>query len=132
MPANQSPIFPGASKLGKCALSSAVTARTVTGVTGLTKLFDAGANGTRLDRLALKATAATSNGLLFLWLYSGSGDADLWKEIPIDQTGAPSTVAASFEAEKNFDREVIPAGYSVYVSETVANALRVFAFGGDY
>lgn len=132
MPANQSPIFPGASKLGKCSVASGVTNRTVSGVTGLTKLLDAGANGTRLDRIAIKATAATSHGLLFLWLYSGAGDADLWKEIPIDQTGTPSTVTASFESEMNFDREVIPAGYSVYVSTTSAGALRVFAFCGDY
>ena len=49
---------------------------TTTGTTGLTSLFVAGANGSRVDRIRVKSTGTTTTaGMVRIWIYSGSGNA---------------------------------------------------------
>jgi len=134
MAAAVTPIFPDTPIAAKASITAAFTNRTTTGVGSLTLLHTAGADGTRLDRLAYKAEGTTAQAVLLLWLYSGSGDAKVWKEFTIDVTNVSGVTTKYFEFQFDFDRETLPAGWSLYVSQTAkaASNANVFLFGGDY
>jgi hypothetical protein len=131
MAGNITPIFPKAARIGTANVSTANAARTVTGVTGLVSLLVAGADGTRIDRIRVKATAATTSGMIRIWGYSGSGDAQLLFEIPVSAV-VPSATLASFEAYVDVAYENLPAGHTLYASTEKAEAFNVMAFGGDW
>ena len=140
MAANTSPIFPltpkstGLSVVG----SSAVTARTaITGTTGLTLLFTAGSNGSRIDTMVVQATGTSLSGLLDFWIYDGT-TSRLFYELTITAV-TPSTTASGFNSVVNTSNInagvpiTIPSGTSLYCSSQVANQLiGVIVFGGDY
>lgn len=131
MAANTLPIFPVAARVGVANISSASAIRTTTGVTGLTSLFVAGTNGSRIDRIRVKATATTTNGMVRIWIYSGSGNAQLLFEIPVTAL-TPSATVASFDTYLNVDMENLPSGYTLYATTEKAEAFNVMAFGGDW
>ena len=131
MAANQLPIFPKTLAVGIANISAANANRTVTGVTGLVSVLAAGAEGSRLDRITIQATATTTAGMIRLWLYSGSGDAQLWKEVPVT-AATPSATVQAFSYELDLSRELLPVGYSLYASTNNADAFNVIAFGGAY
>lgn len=131
MAGNTKPIFPKSARIGVANISTANANRTVTGITGLTLLVAAGADGTRIDRIRVKATATTTAGMIRIWEYAGSGNAQLVFEIPVSAV-TPSATLASFEAYLDVLVEYLPAGYSYYVSTEKAEAFNVFAFGGDW
>lgn len=131
MAANTKPIFPKSPLLGRANLSTANTNRTVTGTTGLVSLVPSTTEGARLDRVRVQATGNTTAGFVRLWVYSGSGDADLFREIPVT-AATPSASVAAFAVDVDFDRETIPAGSSVYASTHNAENFNVLAFGGAY
>lgn len=131
MAANTLPIFPVAARVGVANISSASAIRTTTGVTGLTSLFVAGTNGSRIDRIRVKATATTTNGMVRIWIYSGSGNAQLLFEIPVTAL-TPSATVASFDTYLNVDMENLPSGYTLYATTEKAEAFNVTAFGGDW
>ena len=131
MAANTLPIFPVAARVGVANISSASAIRTTTGVTGLTSLFVAGTNGSRVDRIRVKATATTTAGMVRIWIYSGSGNAQLLFEIPVSAV-TPSATLASFETYINVAMENLPTGYTLYATTEKAEAFNVMAFGGDW
>ena len=128
---NFKPIFPLTPKIGKANISVANTNRVVTGVAGLTQVLAAGADGTRLDRAKIQATAATTAGVVRLWIYSGSGNADLYDEILVT-AATPSTTVEAFNTVIDFNAEFLPAGYSLYASTHNGEAFNVIVFGGDF
>lgn len=131
MPANTSPIFPITPVAAVANISSAITTRTVTGVTGLTSLKAAGSFGTRIDRISIRATATTTAGTIRIWLYDGSGNANLIWEEPVYAV-TPSATLPAFSADIVLEDLVIPSGKTLYVSTEKAEAFNVIAFGGDY
>lgn len=131
MAGNTEAIFPKVARHEVASISTANANRTVTGVTGLTQLIAAGADGTRIDRIRAKATAATTAGMLRIWSYAGSGDAKLLWEIPVSAI-TPSATFAAFEAYLDVSMEHLPSGCSLYVSTEKAEAFNVFVFGGDW
>lgn len=128
---NFKPIFPLTPKIGKANISVANANRVVTGITGLTQVLVAGADGTRLDRAKIQATGSTTAGVIRFWLYSGSGNADLYDEVLVTAT-TPSTTVEAFSATIDFNAEFLAAGYSLYVSTHNSEAFNVIVFGGDY
>lgn len=131
MAANTLPIFPVAARVGVANISSSSAIRTTTGVTGLTSLFVAGTNGSRIDRIRVKATATTTTGMVRIWIYSGSGNAQLLFEIPVTAL-TPSATVASFDTYLNVDMENLPSGYTLYATTEKAETFNVMAFGGDW
>lgn len=131
MAGNTEAIFPKIARHEVASISTANANRTVTGVTGLTQLIAAGADGTRIDRIRVKATAATTAGMIRIWSYAGAGDAKLLWEIPVSAI-TPSATLAAFEAYLDVSMEHLPSGRSLYVSTEKAEAFNVFAFGGDW
>ena len=131
MSANTSPIFPLTPVIGAANISSAVTGLTVSGVTGLTSVLAAGANGTRVDAVEVQATGNTTANMVRLWVYAGSGNAQLIKEVAIPaNTASASNPAVSVTVP--FSTLVLPTGYTLYASTNNAEAYNVLAFGGSY
>ena len=131
MAASNLPIYPKTPAVGVANISAAVTGLTVTGTTGLTQVLAAGADGTRIDSVDVKATATVTAGMVRLWLYSGSGNAQLFDEIPVAAT-TPSGTVPAFTATRHYQTLVIPTGYSLYASTNNAEAFNVRAQGGHF
>lgn len=132
MPANTNPIFPLTPVVGVANISSANANRTVTGTTGLTIVgAAAGANGRRVDRVLVQATGTTTAGMVRIWYYAGSGNAQLILEIPVTAI-TPSATQAAFAAEVAIDKSLPATSGALYASTEKAESFNVIAFGGDY
>lgn len=133
MSGNTQPLFPGTVVVGIASLTSAaaVTSRAnISGTTGLTALTPVSTNGKRIDAIQVKGKATTVASQLFIWLSNGT-TAFLLDELEVTAVPASNTVT-SFELAYYPVAWVVPATYSLWVSQTVATDLNVFAFGGDY
>jgi len=143
MAGNNLPIVRATPKVGVATLAAALTGRTVTGVTGLTLLYTAGANGSLIDSIVYTQngaiSTASSNNVLRIWRYSGAGNATLTREIAIS-AATPSATAVGGNGVANYtfplNQMVIAAGSFLYCSlHTYAGAqdgYNVEAVGGDY
>lgn len=131
MPANFKPIFPLTPVIGIANISAANANRTVTGITGLTSVRAGGTFGTRIDRVRIQATGTTTAGIIRLWLYSGSGNAQLRHEELVSAV-TPSPTLAAYNTEIVFDDLLIPAGWTLYASTEKAETFNIIAHGGDY
>ena len=136
MPANNYPIVPAAGVIGVANVSTANTARTATGTTNLTQVVAAGSNGTRVDAVRIQATVTTTAGMVRLWWYSGSGNAQLINETAVSAVTASATAIAAvydvyFDGLNN-PVLVLPTGGGLYASTEKSEAFNVVALGGDY
>lgn len=125
-----SPNYANTPAYGVGNLTTGITTLTVSGVTGLTSILAAGASGTRFARIRAKATGTTAAGIISIWLYSGSGNAQL-----IDQLATiavtPSGTLLSSQIEKAYTDFVVPTGYTLYASTYNTENWNVEAFGGN-
>lgn len=123
------PQFAGTPNVGIAALSVANTNRDGTGT--IASILTAGANGSRIDKVVVKATATTTAGMVRLFLHDGVS-SKLLTEIPVTAvTVGPST--PGFETVVDFlGGLVIPAGYSLRAAPHNAELFNVTAFGGDF
>jgi len=140
MAANTSPIFPltpvatGLSVIG----SSAVTARTaITGTTGLSLCFSAGANGSRIDTIIIQATGTTLAGLIDFWVYDGTTSRMVYEASVTVVTGSTTTAGFNLAiSTTTFNGGVpltLPSGSSLYASSQVASQLvGIITTGGNY
>lgn len=131
MTANINALYPLTPNIKVAVIGTGVTTLTVTGVTGLTLLFTAGANGSRLDSITAQATGTTTAGMLRYWYYVGSGNATLWEEDLVSALTPSATVQAFFK-ETMPTNWVIPNGSSIYVSTHNSEAFAITARGGDF
>ena len=131
MTANTRPIFSEAPNLGIAQISTANTNRDGTGTIGT--VLTAGADGTRVNRIVIKATVTTSAGIIRLYIKDG-GTWYLWKEIKVTAITVSSTVTG-FEYEIKLageDALVLESGQLLGASTHNANTFNVIAYGGDY
>lgn len=129
MPANTSAIFPLASNLGIVAISTANTNLDGTGTIGT--VLTAGSNGTRVDRVTIKATVTTTAGMVRLFIYTGD-TYYLYTEVAVT-ANTPSATNPAFETTLVFDRGLwLPSGYSLRASTEKAENFNIVAVGGDY
>lgn len=123
-----SPQYAATPKIGIGQLSSANANRDGTGT--IVAVITAGASGTRVERAMVKATAATTAGMVRLFIHDGT-NAMLFAEIPVAAI-TPSASVAAFEDEVVFeDGLVLPTGYSLRASTHNAEAFNVIAMGAD-
>ncbi len=131
MPANTSPIFTLTPNVGAVAISTANANRDGTGTIGT--VFTAGANGSRISKIQIKATVTTTAGTIRLFIYTGSVYF-LWREI----TTSAITVSATLPAFEYTLRLIgedalnLPTGYSLRASTEKAENYNIIAEGGDY
>ena len=135
MPANTLPIYPLTPKVSWGDLATANTAKDGTGT--VVTVFTAGANGSRVDYLKVRAKGTNVATALRVFINNGSdatvaGNNALVPEQTIAATTL-SEVAALADNLVSLDMS-LPAGYKINVTigTTVAAGLAVTAFGGDY
>lgn len=131
MTANTVPIFTLTPVVGCAAIATANTARDGSGTIGA--VLTAGANGTRISRISVKATVTTTAGVVRLWIYTGAAYF-LWKEITVTALTVSATVNAfEYSLELLGERAlVLPSGYSLRASTEKAENFNVIAEGGQY
>ena len=97
----------------------------------MAELFVAGYNGSKVDKILVKALASTSSGVISIFMSDGS-DIRLVTQSTVDPV-LPSTISTTFEAViTTSDIFTIPAGWSLLVSTTKNEYFTVTAFGWDY
>jgi hypothetical protein len=133
MPANTTPIFPAAPVVGIASLVSATPVTSyanITGTTGLVQLTATSAEGTRVDNIVVKAQGTTVSSTVSIWLNDGT-TSRIFDEIDVPALVASSTVD-SFVVSRGYTNLTLPPTFRLFVSQTVATNVNVFAFGGTY
>lgn len=123
-----SPQFASVPRSSSAVISTANTSRDGTGTSGT--VFTAGASGSRIDEVTIKATATTTVGLVALYVSDGTNHR-LYREVQI-AAATPSTTVPSVEYVLTFDRLVLPTGFSLRASTQKAESFVVTANGGDF
>jgi hypothetical protein len=115
-------------------IATANALRDGTGTLGT--VFSAGASGSRIDAINLKATATTTAGTIRLFISDGTNHR-LLTEVPV-AANTPSATQPAWEAALNqqtfaqYLPLVIPTGYSLRASTEKAETFNVIAIGGDF
>jgi hypothetical protein len=128
------PSYAATPKCGLGQVSIANTARDGTGT--IATVFTAGANGSRIDAIDIKAVGTTTAGMIRLFIHDGT-NARLLTEIPV-MAITPSGTLPSWEVQLNVNTMtqalplVLPTGYSLRASTEKAEAFNVIALGGDF
>jgi hypothetical protein len=137
MAANNAPIFPLTPKVGfgSAALQTANTAKDGTGT--VTTIMTAGANGSRVDYVRVRATGSNTATAFRLFINNGSDTAVAANNILFTEATIAATtlseVAALAETTIQLDL-ALPAGYRLTCTNgtTIAATLVVSAVYGDY
>lgn len=120
--------------LGIAAISTANTNRDGTGTIGT--VLTAGASGSRIDAVMLKATGTTTAGMIRLFVHNGT-TAYLLNEIPV-LANTPSSTAPAWEVQMNGNTMsqlfpiILPTGFSLRAATNNAETFNVLAVGGDF
>lgn len=128
------PSYAATPKCGLGQVSIANTARDGTGT--IATVFTAGANGSRIDAIDIKAVGTTTAGMIRLFIHDGT-NAQLLTEIPVTAL-TPSATLPSWEAQLNTNSMsqvlpiILPTNYSLRASTNNAETFNVIAFGGDF
>lgn len=121
----------------KCGVGQVSVANTNRDGTGtIVTVFSAGASGSRIDAINIKATGTTTAGMIRLFIHDGT-DARLLTEVPVVAL-TPSGTLPSWEAQLNTNTMtqvlplVLPTGYSLRAATNNAETFNVIALGGDF
>ncbi len=126
--ANTQPIFTATAQSAMAQISTANTNRDGTGTIGT--VLTAGASGTRIFRIYIKATGTTTAGMVRLYIHDGA-NYRLWREYQVTAI-TPTASTKTWEAEEVFYDFSIPTGYSLRASTHNAETFNVFAMAGDF
>lgn len=128
------PSYAAAPKCGIGQVSTANTARDGTGT--IATIFTAGASGSRIDAINLKAVGTTTAGMIRLFIHDGT-NARLLTELPVAAT-TPSATLPAWEAQLNTNSMsqilplVLPTGYSLRASTEKTETFNLITIGGDF
>ena len=121
----------------KCGVGQVSVANTNRDGTGtIVTVFSAGASGSRIDAIDLKAVGTTTAGMIRLFIHDGA-NARLLTEVPVTAI-TPSGTLPSWEAQLNTNTMtqvlplVLPTGYSLHAATNNAETFNVIALGGDF
>jgi hypothetical protein len=135
MAGNTAPIFPGAPTIGIATLTAATPITNLANIAGATpaglvQLTPVSANGKRVDAITVKGKGTTVASKIAIWLHDGA-TAYVYDEIDVPPVTV-STTQDSALVGKSYSTLALPAGYRLFVSESVSTDVNVFACGGDY
>jgi len=131
---SQYPAYASAPRIGIGDLSAANTNRDGTGT--IVSVFAAGASGSRIERVVVKATGTTTAGMVRLFIHDGAA-SKLYTEVPVTAI-TPSASLKAFEetlegvTTPSLFPLVLPTGYSLRASTHNAETFEVTAVGGDF
>jgi hypothetical protein len=118
-----------------CGLVPSTADTSWTAPTHVTSLGSAGANGgTKIAEIDVTPVGTTVAGIVNIFLYDGSAYHLLPGGSVLIAAATPSTTVAPVPQQFYFDNLVIPTGWSLAVSNTVAgnvSLVEVCAFGAD-
>lgn len=129
-----SPNFAASPRVSSAAISTANPNRNGSGTIGDVLL--AGANGSRIDSVCIKATAATTAGMIRLFVNNGSTSV-LVAEVPVTAI-TPSATTPSYQAvvsgvsNPDLFPLVLPTGYKLQAATEKAESFNVIAIGGNF
>lgn len=124
------PQFSATPVAGAALLGAAETS--TTSPTTTSTILTAGANGTKIEEIVVEATATTVAGLAYIFLYDGT-NYRLFDTFAVTATTA-STTAAPFRLSKTYLNLVLPSGWSLRISQSIAgnaSLLVAAALGGN-
>lgn len=97
----------------------------------MSEIFVAGPNGSRVDKILVKALAATSSGLINIFI--GNGSAIRLVTQAVVEPMLPSLLATTFETViSTTNIFTLPPGWTLYASITRNEYFSITAFGGDF
>lgn len=126
------PAFSATPATAAVSISTANTNRDGTGTIGT--VLTAGASGTRIEEIVVKADGDPADSTIVFYLYDGSA-YHVFDEWDIGNPAAGSTTVASYRETRKYDNLVIKSGWSLRASITVAptsGAVQVIALAGDF
>jgi hypothetical protein len=126
------PAFIATPRIGAVTVSTANTARDGTGT--IATVFTAGANGSRIEEVVLKATGDPADSIVTLFLHDGS-TYFLFDEVDLADPAAASTTVTGYRMSRTYDNLVLPTGWSLRAAITVAlssGVINAIALGGDF
>lgn len=132
MAANTSPIFALTPNNGVASVSTANTNRDGTGT--IATIFTAGANGSRISEMVVKATGDPADSVVTVFLYDGS-TYHLFDEFDLGDPAAASATVAGYRDFRTYRNLNLASGWSVRAAITVAltaGVIKFFVHGGDY
>lgn len=112
-------------------ISTANTSRTGSGT--IVQFMLAGASGSRVERIRIKAQGTTTTGMVRIFTWDGS-TYRLFEEVSVSAV-TPSGTVESFEATINLGSAAplfLPDGSALGASTNNAEAFIVTAIGGDF
>lgn len=127
------PAFVATPKIGVQSVSTANTNRDGTGTISSAILTGA-AGGTKVTSLAVVAEADPADSIVNVFLHDGT-NFQFFDSFDLGNPTAASTTADVYRVTKTYADLVLPSGWSLRASITVAptaGVVRVFAFGGDF
>jgi hypothetical protein len=126
------PNFTGTPQTEVASVSTANTARDGTGT--IATVFTAGASGSRITSIRCVATVDPADSIVNLFLHDGT-TAWFFDSVDMGNPAAASTTADAFKAVVSYTDLLLPSGWSLRASITVAltaGVVNVFAHGGDF
>lgn len=119
----------------RCAAASVSTANTNRDGTGtIATIFTAGASGSKIEEIVIKAENDPADSIVILWLHDGSS-YHMFDEVDLGNPAAGSTTVVAYRESRLYESLILPSGWSLRASITVAltaGAIKVIAFGGDF
>lgn len=123
--------FTATANTARVRISTANTNRDGSGTIG--NVFAAGASGSRIERVRIKATSTTTAGMVRMYTYDGS-TYRLYEEIAVSAI-TPSATVESFEATVTLGNGApltLATGWSLGFSTHNAETFDVTVIGGDF
>lgn len=127
-----SPSFAATPGTEAASVSTANTGRDGTGT--IATILTAGASGTRIEEIVIKADGDPADSTVVFYLHDGSA-YHVFDEWDIGNPAAGSTTVASYREARTYDNLVLPTGWSLRASITVAltsGVIQVIPLAGDF
>lgn len=124
------PEFTGAPFIGSAVISIANTNRDGTGT--LEAITTGSTNGRRISQIDVIALSTTTAGMVRLFLYDGSANTRLWREVPVTAI-TPDATTQTFQYTIYLpDGLILPSGWQLQAGTHNGEQFAVWAFGGDF
>jgi hypothetical protein len=126
------PSFAATVRHGVASVSTANTNRDGTGT--IADILTAGASGSKIEEIVVKATGDPADCTVVIYIYDGS-TYQVYDEWDIGNPAAGSTTVASYREARTYENLMLVSGEKLAASITVAltsGVLKVHAFGGDF
>lgn len=104
------------------------------GTGAIVVIFTAGANGSKINEITVKATAQPADSTVVFYLYDGT-TFWVYDEWDIGAPAAGSATVASYRETRTYTNLVLMTTWSLRASVTVtptSGTIRAHAFGGDF